>query len=156
MWTWCLAACREFGWYNRNTALNPFTVEGKKTAALEIAHSMDPVVPDVVVVPVGDGVILSGVARGFSDLADAGLIERVTRLLAVQPEGSAAIAAAWAAGADDITPVAGAHSVADSLTVEAPRNARMCLQDLRRTDSKTAGRHMRFQRLKWRMWLLTA
>lgn len=127
----CLAACREFGWYNRNTAMNPFTIEGKKTAALEIARSMTPDIPDVVVVPVGDGVILSGVARGFIDLAAAGLTNRTPRLLAVQPEGAAAIARAWAAGADDIEPLRAAHSVADSLTVQAPRNARLCLRHIR-------------------------
>jgi len=127
----CLAACREFGWYNRNTALNPYTIEGKKTAAVEIAREMDPVVPDVVVVPVGDGVILSGVAKGFADLAASGLIASVPRLLAVQPEGSAAIARAWEDGLEDAEPVSGAHSVADSLTVEAPRNARLCLRRLR-------------------------
>ena len=127
----CLAACQEFGWYNRNTALNPFTVEGKKTAALEIARSAAHAMPDVVLVPVGDGVILSGVAKGFADLKTAGLTDRVPRLVAVQPEGSAAIARAWAAGADDAKPVRGAHSIADSLTVEAPRNARLCLRDIR-------------------------
>ncbi len=127
----CLAACRKFGWYNRNTALNPFTIEGKKTAALEIARSAAPTIPDVVVVPVGDGVILSGMAKGFANLFAADLIDRVPRLVAVQPEGSAAIARAWAAGADDAEPVRGAHSVADSLTVEAPRNARLCLRDIR-------------------------
>jgi len=130
----CVAACREFGWYNRNTALNPFTIEGKKTAALEIARSLAPAVPDVVVVPVGDGAILSGVARGFKDLAAAGLISGMPRLIAVQPEGAAAIARAWAAGADDVEPVAGAHSVADSLTVEAPRNARLCLRHIRESE----------------------
>ena len=127
----CLAACSEFGWYNRNTALNPFTIEGKKTSALEIARALAPQVPDVVVVPVGDGVILAGVAKGFVDLETAGLIDRAPRLIAVQPEGSAAIARAWAAGADDAEPVRGARSVADSLTVEAPRNARLCLSNIR-------------------------
>ena len=66
------APAREFGWYNRNTALNPFTIEGKKTAALEIARSLAPEVPDVVVVPVGDGVILAGLARGSSISCGAG------------------------------------------------------------------------------------
>ena len=127
----CLAACRQFGWYNRNTALNPFTIEGKKTAALEIARSTAPATPDVVFVPVGDGVILSGVAKGFADLVAAGLTDRVPRLVAVQPEGSASIARAWDAGTDDAEPVRGAHSVADSLTVEAPRNARLCLRRIR-------------------------
>lgn len=129
----CLAACDEFGWYNRNTAFNPFTIEGKKTVALEIAAAMAPEVPDVVVVPTGDGVILAGVAKGFSDLVRTGLLERSPRLLAVQPEGSGAIVHAWREGADSIDSVQGASSVADSLTVEAPRNARLCLRRIRET-----------------------
>ena len=73
----CTAACDQFGWYNRSTALNPFTIEGKKTAALEIAASMAPEHPDVVVVPTGDGVILAGLAKGFRDLETAGLLHNI-------------------------------------------------------------------------------
>jgi len=127
----CLAACREFAWYNRNTALNPFTIEGKKTAALEIAASLAPECPDVVLVPTGDGVILSGMAKGFADLKRCGLIRSVPRLIAVQPEGSAAIVHALRSAADTITPVTNAASVADSLTVQAPRNALQCLRVIR-------------------------
>ena len=134
----CLAACRKFGWYNRNTALNPFTIEGKKTAALEIARSLAPASPDVVVVPVGDGVILAGIAKGFADLSSAGLLAHRPRLVAVQPAGADAIARAWAEGAEDVRPLRGAHSVADSLTVEAPRNARLCLRRIRESDGAVA------------------
>jgi len=126
-----VAASERFGWYNRNTAYNPFTVEGKKTAALEIAADLAPEVPDAVVVPTGDGVIVAGIAKGFADLARAGLVPRIPRLIAVQPEGSAAIARALRDGAAAITPVAGAASVADSLVVGAPRNAIMALGDIR-------------------------
>jgi len=127
----CLAACARFGWYNRNTALNPFTVEGKKTAALEIARSLAPERPDAVIVPTGDGVILAGVAKGFADLVRGGLMTQVPRLIAVQPEGSAAIALAARAGAADVTPIPDAASVADSLVVGAPRNALLCLRRIR-------------------------
>lgn len=127
----CLAACDEFGWYNRNTGLNPFTVEGKKTAALEIAAAMAPETPDVVFVPTGDGVILAGLAKGFADLARAGLIERLPRLIAVQADGAAAIVQALRAGTDSIRPVPDAASVADSLVVQAPRNAILCLKRIR-------------------------
>ncbi|MCZ6824745.1 MAG: threonine synthase [Gemmatimonadetes bacterium] len=127
----CLAACDAFGWYNRNTALNPFTIEGKKTAALEIAAATAPDVPDAVLVPTGDGAILAGVWKGFSDLVRAGLIEREPRLIAVQPKGSAAIARAFSEGAETVTPVPEAASVADSLTVQAPRNAILCLKRIR-------------------------
>lgn len=126
-----LAACARFGWYNRNTALNPFTVEGKKTAALEVARDLLPEEPDAVVVPTGDGVILAGVAKGFRDLVAGGLLSRVPRLIAVQPEGSGPIARALRSGADGITPEPGAASVADSLVVAAPRNAILCLKEVR-------------------------
>ena len=129
----CGAACERFGWYNRNTALNPFTVEGKKTAALEIGRQLAGNPPDVVIVPSGDGVIISGVAKGFADLVAAGLLERAPRLLAVQPAGSNALVRALASGAETIEPLPGAASVADSLVVEAPRAARLALRRIRET-----------------------
>jgi len=129
-----LAACEEFGWLNRNTAFNPFTIEGKKTVALEIAASMTPDRPDVVVVPAGDGVITAGIAKGFADLEAAGLIDKRPRLVAVQPEGSAAIAIALREGRDAVQPLEKAASVADSLVVNAPRNATLCLSAIRSSD----------------------
>ncbi len=129
----CQEACVEFGWYNRNTAYNPFTIEGKKTLGLEIARQLLPETADVVVVPSGDGVILAGVAKAFSDLVEWGLLDRAPRLLVVQPAGASALVDALKMGADDVTPVAGAASVADSLVVQAPRNARLALRRIRET-----------------------
>jgi threonine synthase len=126
----CTAACNEFGWYNRSTALNPFTIEGKKTAALEIAATMAPEAPDVVLVPTGDGVILAGIAKGFRDLEAAGLVEKRPRLIAVQPEGSSAIATAIRSGGRQVCAIEGAASVADSLVVDMPRNAIACLAEI--------------------------
>ena len=127
----CQQACRELGWYNRNTAFNPFTIEGKKTLGLEIVRQLLPDRPDVVVVPSGDGVILAGVAKAFSDLVAWGMLEQAPRLLMVQPEGACALVDALAHGADDVTAAPGAASVADSLVVEAPRNARLALRRVR-------------------------
>ena len=127
----CGAACERFGWYNRSTALNPFTVEGKKTAALEIARQLDRAAADVVVVPTGDGVIVSGIAKGFADLVEAGILGRAPRLIAVQPTGSDAIVRAFESGSETVEPVPGAASVADSLTVEVPRGGRPALACIR-------------------------
>lgn len=126
-----IAACEKFGWYNRNTAFNPFTIEGKKTVALEIAADLKPEAPDVVLVPTGDGVIVSGVAKGFADLVHGGLLHRRPRLIVVQPTGSPAIARALRSGASAFSPVTDAASVADSLVVNAPRNAIMALKEVR-------------------------
>ena len=78
------------GGLNRNTAYHPLTIEGKKTVGLEIYHQNKFRVPDVIFVPVGDGVIISGVYKAFYDLKAAGLIARVPRLVCVQAERSSA------------------------------------------------------------------
>ena len=87
----CVEACQALGWYNRNTGYNPYTIEGKKTVSMEVAEQLGWEPPDTVVVPVGDGCILSGVWKGFVDLQRVGLISRLPRLVAVQAEGSQAI-----------------------------------------------------------------
>ena len=61
-------ATEVFGWYNRNTAFNPLTIEGKKTVSFELFEDLGFKIPDRIFVPVGDGVIISGVYKGFEDL----------------------------------------------------------------------------------------
>ncbi len=135
----CLAASREFGWYCRNTGYNPYTVEGKKTVAYEICAQLGArrgdapfCAPDVIVVSVGDGNIITGVHRGLQDLLALGWIDTMPRLVAVQSSGSAAIYNAWAAGHDTITPVA-AHTIADSIAADLPRDGLRALRALRET-----------------------
>jgi len=128
----CLRASARFGWYNRSTAFNPYTIEGKKTVAFEIWEQLGRQAPAIVVVPVGDGAILAGVEKGFADLRRSGRIAREPRLIAVQAEGSAAIARAWAQGAAEAAPVE-ATTVADSIRVGAPANGRWALAALKRT-----------------------
>lgn len=124
-----LEATRRFGWYNRNTAFNPFTIEGKKTASLELVLDLGHG-PDAVVIPVGDGVILSGVAKGFRDLMAAGAIDRMPRLIAVQASGSASIAQAVRSGGE-LHAVPDAHTVADSICVSAPRAGLLAVREVR-------------------------
>ena len=126
----CLQACDEQGWFNRSTGFNPFTREGKKTSSLEIWEQLG-VVPDRVIVPTGDGNILSGVWKGWRDLHAAGLIDRLPRIDCVQSEGSAAICRTIESlreGAPvsdwrsvEVMSVA-AKTVADSISVDQPRD----------------------------------
>lgn len=132
----------EFGWYCRNTGYNPFTAEGKKTAAFEIwewftcrvASMTCPTFNDrrhvaqgadlsklCVFVSVGDGNIISGIHKGFKDLRELGWISGMPRIFGVQSEGSAAVANAYFAGAETITPVR-ATTMADSISVDLPRD----------------------------------
>ena len=125
----CVEASDRFGWYNRNTGYNPYTVEGKKTVALEIAEQLGWEPPDTVIVAVGDGCILSGVWKGFTDLYRLGWIARLPRLVAAQAEGSQAVKRAFD-GDGTIRPVT-EDTLADSISVALPRNGVMAVQDLR-------------------------
>jgi len=123
-------ACREYGWYNRNTACNPFTIEGKKTAALEIWEQMEFSAPDWVVVPTGDGVILAGIEKGFSDLHRMGLVEKMPKLAVIQAEGCQPIVKSFLSGNPEIEPELTPRTIADSISVGVPRAGRWVMQAL--------------------------
>ena len=134
----CLRASQEFGWYCRNTGYNPFTVEGKKTAAYEISEQLSVnskqwIAPDRVFVSVGDGNIISGIWKGFKDLLALGWIDKMPKLMGVQSAGSAACADAWSANTETITPVA-ANTIADSISVDLPRDGVRAVRAVRETN----------------------
>jgi len=72
-------------------------------------------------VSVGDGNIISGIHKGFKDLQALGWLQKMPRIFGVQAEGSAAIANAFLAGTETITPVS-AKTLADSISVDLPRD----------------------------------
>ncbi len=129
-------AAQTWGWYCRNTGYNPFTVEGKKTAAFEIWEQLLRRTRTsrawAIFVPVGDGNIISGLYKGFWDLHQIGWLERLPRLFGVQAEGSAAVARAFHANAEIIEPVQ-ARTVADSIAVDLPRDGYRALRSVRET-----------------------
>jgi len=126
----CLRASQEFGWYNRSTGFNPFTREGKKTCAFEIWEQLGRV-PDRVIVPTGDGNILSSIWKGWRDLHAVGLIDRLPTVDCAQSDASAAICQAVdqlrasTTEADwqtfEIESV-NANTAADSISVDQPRD----------------------------------
>lgn len=125
----CIAACARFGWYNRNTGYNPYLVEGKKTVGFEIAEQCGWEPPDTILVPTGDGCIISGVYRGFEDLLRLGLIARTPRLIAVQARGSSALVRALEG--DGIVRASEATTIADGISVGLPRNGAMAVRCIR-------------------------
>jgi threonine synthase len=116
-------ATEMFGLYNRNTAYNPLTIEGKKTVSFEIFSQLHGEVPGRIFVPTGDGVILAGVYRGFEDLLLLGIISRMPVIVAVQSEGSPNLVNNLGAVNFGITP---SDTIADSISVDVPKNFRMC------------------------------
>ena len=151
----CSTACKEFGWYNRNCAINPVLVEGKKTAGLEIAEQSNEFggMPDWIAVSVGDGCTIAGIWKGMQEMHDLGIIDRLPRLLAVQAAEVSPIKSALDTG--ELPPPGTGSTMADSIDVQVPRNWRKAVRAIREsaglvvtvsdeqisTAMKLAGRH---------------
>lgn len=122
-------AARAFGWYDRNTGVNPLTLEAKKTAAFEIWEQLGREAPDVVVIPVGDGPTLSAMVKGFRELMACGATDRLPRIVGVQAEGCQPLKEAW----DKNGPVRSVSpmTIADGIAVSAPISAALVLRDVR-------------------------
>ncbi len=122
-------ATEKFGWYNRNTAFNPLTIEGKKSVAFELFNQIGQTVPDRIFVPVGDGVIISGVYKGFEDLLELGYIDKMPIVVAVQSSGSDNLVRNVFS---ETTEFRSSNTLADSISVDIPRNFFMAKQFLQK------------------------
>lgn len=143
----CLAASDEFGWFNRSTGYNPFTREGKKTCAYEIWESLGGRVPDRIVVPTGDGNLLSGIWKGWCDLLAVGLVDRLPKIDCAQSDASAAICLAtrrirdkgesepdWSSVVIDEVR---ASTAADSISVDRPRDGLAAVKGILQSGGET-------------------
>ena len=128
-WELCRQACERWGWYNRNCAVNPYLVEGKKTCGLEICEQMHWQPPEWVAVSVGDGCTIAGIWKGFREMKALGLIRRAPKMLGVQAEGAAPVTRAFHSGAA-LEPVQ-ARTIADSICVGLPRNWKKAVDAVR-------------------------
>jgi threonine synthase len=115
-------SCERWGWYNRNCAINPYLIEGKKTVGFEIAEQLDWQTPEWVSISVGDGCSIAGAWKAFRELKLLGLIQRTPRILGVQAEGAAPVTEAFRTG-EKMRPIV-PETVADSIAVGVPRNWR--------------------------------
>ena len=125
----CSEACERFGWYNRNAAINPYLIEGKKTGGLEIAEQCADDPPEWVVCSVGDGCSIAGLRKGVAQMKQIGLIGWDVRMLGVQAAGVAPLAKAFQTG--ELDRAGRGDTYADSINVPLPRNWRKAVNAVR-------------------------
>lgn len=89
-----------FGWKNMCTTMmnNPLACDGYKTISYEVARSMKFDAPDYVICPVGGGIVVSKVYKGFEEMYELGLIDHLPKMIAVQAEGCAPLVKAYKEG----------------------------------------------------------
>jgi threonine synthase len=116
-----VSALSDAGLYSFVNFINPVRHEGMKTYAYEICEALGWKAPDVMVHPVGTGGGLWGAWKGFRELREMGVIDRLPRMIGVQPAASAPLVRAFNEG----LPAAGPHgdatrTVAQSIAGDAP------------------------------------
>lgn len=133
-WELCQRVVSRRPWFNRNCAVNPYLVEGKKTLSLELADQLRDGMTDWVAVSVGDGCTYAGVVKGLEEAHAAGFIPFVPRVLGVQAEGARPLVDAL--DGDGELHLRPADTVADSIAVGHPRNFRKALEAARRNGGR--------------------
>ncbi len=131
-WRNLRAVCEANGWMLLVTArsLSPHAMEGAKTISYEVCEQLGGRAPDVVYVPVGGGGLLSASWKGFVEWREAGLADRLPRMVAVQAAGCDPVARAWAAGGP-VAPIDGCASAISGLQLTAPPDGDLALRALR-------------------------
>ncbi|WP_028804675.1 threonine synthase [Streptomyces sp. 142MFCol3.1] len=122
----------EPGTFYASHVFNPYFLHGTKTYVHELWEDLGGRLPDVIVVPVGNGTLLLGAALAVAELYAAGLLDRRPALYAVQSAAVAPLAHAWSKDADDlvgVTPMA--PTFAEGIAIPAPPRARQILRAVR-------------------------
>ena len=125
-------AIERWGGYNRNAAINPYLMEGKKTVALEIAEQLGWEMPDFIAISVGDGCTIGGLWKGLKDLYAIGMIDRLPRIISVQATGCCPLNTEILTG-EPWKPTE-ENTVADSIAVGVPRNPDKALNAIRESN----------------------
>jgi len=133
----CREVSAERGWYNRNAAMNPYAVEGKRTLGFELAEQAHDA--DWVAMPMGNGCSLAGVWKGLREFERLGVVDDTPKLLGVQAAGATAIydrfvtesegTDAERSGTEGAT--GDGDTTADSIDVGVPHNAGKACRALR-------------------------
>lgn len=127
------AAAGAPGTFYASHVFNPYFLHGTKTYVYEIWEELGGTLPDALAVPVGNGTLLLGAALATRELLAHGLIDRSPALIAVQAEAVSPLAAAFRAGAEDLSgvPDRARPTLAEGIAIPRPPRARQILAAVR-------------------------
>ena len=115
-------------------SINPFRIEGQKTAMFELLEQFEWRVPDYLIVPGGNLGNSSAFGKAFMELKKFALIDKVPKMVIVQAEGANPLARLWRSGAKQLEPVAHPETVATAIRIGNPRSWKKALRAIEFTD----------------------
>ena len=115
-------------------SVNPFRLEGQKTIAFELLQQRGWIVPDRIVVPGGNLGNSSAIAKGFQELVDFGVIEKMPKMMIVQAEGANPLFRMWLARAEMLTPIDSPSTLATAIKIGSPVSWPKAIRGLKRSE----------------------
>lgn len=116
-----MAAADEMGMYVLNS-VNPFRVEGQKTAAYEVCDQLGGVSPERLYIPVGNGGNSAAYWKGFKEYDSMDLTSGCPLIRGIQAEGAAPIASMFSENRSELVPVDMPETVATAIRIGNPAN----------------------------------
>lgn len=127
-------ACQRNGWFNVNTLLEPYRVEGKKTMGLEIAEQLGWRLPAAIFYPMGGGTGAIAIWKAFDELLELGWVTgKLPRIFITQYEGCAPMVKAFEEGRSDCEAWGHIDILPGGLKSPKPMGDRHVLSLLRKT-----------------------
>ncbi|HEY1271850.1 MAG TPA: threonine synthase [Terriglobales bacterium] len=114
-------------------SVNPYRIEGQKTAAIELLEQLDWQVPDHVIVPGGNLGNSSAMGKAFLEMKEAGLISTLPRLSIIQAEGANPFYRMMHSGVQNLVPVQ-AETMATAIRIGNPASWKKARRVLQATD----------------------
>ncbi len=114
-------------------SVNPFRIEGQKTAMFEMLEQLEWRIPNYVFLPGGNLGNSSAFGKAFEELKSVGLIDTVPRLVVVQAEGANPFTRLWRSGASELQPLQQPETAATAIRIGHPRSWKKALRAVRHT-----------------------
>ncbi len=118
------------GMYVLNS-VNPFRIEGQKTAAFEVCDQLGGRAPDCLYIPVGNGGNSAAYWKGFSEYESLGKVKGHPKIRGIQAQGAAPIASMFAESTDRYVPVKHPDTVATAIRIGNPANWKKTIRAIR-------------------------
>lgn len=115
-------------------SLNPFRLEGQKTAAFEVCEQLGWRAPDRLIIPVGNAGNITAYWKGFREFQTLGMIRGLPRMTGVQAEGAAPIVKAYNLGLSIMEPEPNPETLASAIRIGNPVNWSRALQAIRESE----------------------
>lgn len=125
-----MKASESLGMYVLNS-VNPFRIEGQKTAAYEVCDQLGGFAPDSLYIPVGNGGNSAAYWKGFKEYEELGLVASRPRVVGVQAAGSAPVASMFSSGSSELEPVTKPETVATAIRIGNPANWKKTVRALK-------------------------